>query len=80
MSNDNNARLRVAALIYCIVNAVVFGIGTIVVLSLPALNAIIWMPAVVVSSFIISVPLSWFIAHWMMVRFIGKRRVVSALE
>ena len=35
MDNDNRARLRVAALIYCMVNAVVFGVGAILVLSLP---------------------------------------------
>jgi len=37
MSKDSWARLRVAALIYCMVNAVVFGIGTILVMSLPLL-------------------------------------------
>jgi hypothetical protein len=71
MNSDNRARLRVAALIYCMVNAVVFGIGVILVVSLPALmsHAFFWMPAIVVSSFAISAPLSWFIAPWMMMRF-----------
>ena len=71
MDRDNRARLRVAALIYCMVNAVVFGVGVILVVSLPALmsHAFFWMPAVVVSSFAISAPLSWFIAPWMMMRF-----------
>jgi len=71
MDSDNLARLRVAALIFCMVNAVVFGVGVILVLSLPALmsHAFFWIPAVVVSSFAISVPLSWFIAPWMMMRF-----------
>ncbi|MDB5584709.1 MAG: uncharacterized protein JWR80_9885 [Bradyrhizobium sp.] len=71
MDNDSRARLRVAALIFCMVNAVVFGVGTIFVVSLPALisHAFFWMPAVVVASFAISAPLSWFIAPWMMRRF-----------
>ena len=71
MEKDRRARLRVAALIYCMVNAVVFGVGVILVLSSPALmsHAFFWIPAVVFSSFAISVPLSWFIAPWMMMRF-----------
>ena len=71
MDSDNRARLRVAALIYCMVNAVVFGVGVILVVSLPALasHAFFWIPAVVVTSFVISAPLSWFIAPWMMLRF-----------
>jgi hypothetical protein len=71
MDSDNRSRLRVAALIYCMVNAVVFGVGVILVVSLPALmsHAFFWIPAVVISSFAISAPLSWFIAPWMMMRF-----------
>ena len=38
MDSDNRARLRVAALIWCMVNAVVFGIGVILVVSVPALD------------------------------------------
>ena len=75
MSNDSWARLRVAALIYCIVNAVIFGVGAIVILSLPALNAFFWIPAVVGSSFVLSAPLAWFIAPWMMMRFIKEHPV-----
>jgi len=71
MDSDNRARLRVAALIYCMVSAVVFGIGVILVLSLPALtsHAFFWIPAVVASSFVVSAPLSRFIAPWMMTRY-----------
>ena len=71
MDSDNRARLRVAALIWCMVNAVVFGIGVILFVSVPALmaHAFFWIPAVVVSSLAISAPLSWFIAPWMMMRF-----------
>lgn len=71
MEKDSRARLRVAALIYCMVNAVVFGVGTILIVSLPALmsHAFFWMPVLVVASFALSAPLSWFIAPWMMMRF-----------
>ncbi len=57
-------RLAIAALIYMMVNAVVFGIGAVTVLSIPSLseNATVWLPAVVVASFILSAPLAWFIA------------------
>jgi hypothetical protein len=77
MTNDNRARLRVAALIYCMVNAVVFGVGVILVMSVPALAsyAFFWIPAVVASSFVISAPLSWFIAPWMMMRF-GRTPII----
>jgi uncharacterized protein (DUF983 family) len=76
MSNDNHARLRVAALIFTMVNAVVFGVGLITVLVTPSLSqhAFFWIPAVVVSSFAISPPLAWFIAPMMMQRFIQARQ------
>ena len=59
MDKNKRARLGVAALIYCMVNAVVFGVGTILVVSLPALmsHAFFWMPALVAASFVISAPL-----------------------
>ena len=70
MSKDSWARLRVAALIYWMVNAVIFGLGAILVVSIPALlaPAVVCIPAVVVSSFAISAPLAWFSAL-MMLRF-----------
>jgi hypothetical protein len=42
----------------------------------PALaqHAFFWIPAVIVTSFILSVPLAWFIAPFMMMRFILARR------
>ena len=71
MGTDSRARLRVAALIYCMVNAVIFVVGVISVLSIPAMApyAAFWIPAVVVASFVISAPAAWFIAPWMMMRF-----------
>ena len=76
MTSDNQARLRVAALIYLMVNAVVFGVGIISVLMTPALaqHAFFWIPAMIVTSFILSAPLAWFIAPTMMMRFSLARR------
>ena len=75
MSSDNRARLRVAALIFLMVNAVVFGAGLITVLSTSALSqhAFFWIPVVVLSSFVLSPPLAWIIAPWMMQRFLQAR-------
>ena len=64
MNSDNQARLGVAALIYLIVNAVVFGVGLISV----------FIPAIIVTSFVLSAPLAWFIAPSMMMRFIQARK------
>jgi hypothetical protein len=76
MNTDNQARLRVATLIYLMVNAVVFGVGIITVLMTPTLaqHAFFWVPAMIVTSFILSAPLAWFIAPSMMMRFILARR------
>jgi fatty acid desaturase len=76
MNTDKQARMRVAALIYLIVNAVVFGVGLISVLMTPALaqHAFFWIPAIIVTSFVLSAPLAWFIAPSMMMRFILARR------
>jgi hypothetical protein len=56
MTSDNRARLRVAMLIFVMVNAVVFGVGLVIVLTMPALSqhAFLWIPIVVVSSFVVS--------------------------
>lgn len=77
MNSNNQARLRVAAVIFLMVNAVVFGVGLITVLMTPALaqHAFFWIPAIIVASFVVSAPLSWFIAPLMMMRFILARRV-----
>lgn len=75
MNSDNRARLWVAALIFCMVSAVIFGVGVILVMSLPTLDDFFWIPAVVISSFVISAPVAWFIAPWMMMRFIKARPI-----
>lgn len=77
MTIDNHAPLRVAALIFTMVNAVVFGVGLVTVLATPAMSqhAFFWIPTVVVSSFVISPPLAWLIAPMTMQRFIQARQI-----
>jgi hypothetical protein len=77
MTSDNLARLRVATLLFTMVNAVVFGVGLVTVLTTPSLaqHAFFWIPAVVVASFLFSPPLTWFIAPMMMQRFIQARQM-----
>ena len=64
-------RQRIAALIYSITNAVIFGAGIIAVLNLPALstNAYIWIPIVVVASLVLAAPFAWLIAPRLQARY-----------
>jgi hypothetical protein len=56
-------RLAIAALIFMIVQAVLFGIGTILVLATPLHElAMQLLPVVIIGSSILALPLSWFIA------------------
>ena len=68
-------RLLIAALIFLIVNAVVFGVGIIAVLVTPglAVHAARLIPAVVVISFVVAAPLSWLIAPRLMARYSRQR-------
>ena len=64
-------RLRIAALIYSMTNAVIFGAGIIAVLNLPALstNAYISIPVVVVASLVLAAPFAWLIAPRLQARY-----------
>lgn len=64
-------RTYVAAFAALPVNAVLFGSGAITVLSIPALNehATTLIPAVVVASFALTVPVAWWVSRRMMLRF-----------
>jgi hypothetical protein len=71
MQRETKTRVGIAALIYSMTNAVLFGIGLITVLTVPALstNAAIWIPVVVVASFIIAAPVAWEIAPRLRARY-----------
>jgi hypothetical protein len=80
MTNNTVARVQVAALIYSMVNAIIFGIGLITVLSVPALaaQAFFWIPTVVLTSFLLAAPLCWLIAPMLMLRFMHAHHFVHA--
>jgi hypothetical protein len=65
-----SVRFSIAALIYLMVQAVLFGIGAVLVLATP-LNeqAMELMPVVVVTTFIISLPISWWLAPRLRARY-----------
>jgi len=66
-----STRFQIAAMVFMMTNAVVFGVGIVPVLLIPALanNAFETVPAVVIASFLISAPLSWFIAPRLRARY-----------
>ena len=59
-----STRAYISVLVGMMVNAVVFGVGAVTVLSIPAFqdNLFFWMPAVVIASFVISPFIAWHIA------------------
>jgi hypothetical protein len=71
MEPGTRNRLRIAALIYSMTNAVIFGAGIITVLNVSALraNAPIWIPVVVVASLILAAPFAWLIAPRLQARY-----------
>lgn len=66
-----STRTNISALLYPMVNAVLFGAGAILVLSVPALSryAIYLLPAVIVIALIVSAPVAWLIAPRLRWRF-----------
>lgn len=65
-----STRFRIAVVIYGMVNAVIFGTGVVLVLSIPEISEA-WpylIPRVVFFSFIAAVPIAWVIASRMRAR------------
>lgn len=79
MQSDTKTRLRIAALIYSMTNAVIFGAGIVTVLNVPGLrsNASIWIPVVVVASLVLAAPAAWLIAPRLRAHY-GRRVTGSA--
>lgn len=73
-------RFRIASLIFGMINAVVFGAGAILVLSVPDLSAqaMTLLPVVVALSFLISAPAAWFLAPRLRLRFWRARETQRA--
>lgn len=59
-----STRFSIAILVFMLASAVLFGIGITAIMSIPylAANAIALMPVMVVASFLLAVPIAWFIA------------------
>jgi len=76
-----STKVAIAALIYSMVNAVLFGTGLIIVLTVPALSAhaIALVPAVVVVSLVLAVPVSWIVAPRLRARYWRQRNASAAL-
>lgn len=63
-------RFQIAAMVYLMVQAIVFGIGVVLVLATPLANhAMQLMPWVVVTTALISAPISWMLAPRLRARF-----------
>jgi hypothetical protein len=66
-------RLQISILVYVMVQAVMFGIGTILVLATPlSAFAMSLMPWVIGTTAIVSAPVSWLIAPRLRARFIRE--------
>lgn len=76
-----STRFAIAALIYTMVNAVLFGAGLIAVLTVPALSAraIALIPTVVVVSLVVALPVSWILAPRLRARYWRRRDAADAL-
>jgi hypothetical protein len=66
-----STRLQIAALVFMMTAAVVFGVGVVFVLMIPTLseNAFGTIPAVVAASLVVSAPVAWFIAPTLRARY-----------
>lgn len=64
-------RARISLLIYGMVEAVLFGVGVVAVLSFPSLQES-WkylLPGVIVASFVLAAPIAWMIAPRLRARY-----------
>lgn len=62
-ANELSTRSRIGLVIYGMTNAVLFGIGIVLVLSVESLSQHLWIgiPIVVIASAILAWPISWLI-------------------
>jgi hypothetical protein len=69
-----SSRLAIAALIYSMIQGVLFGIGTVLVLATPLKEqAMTLMPVVVITTAILALPFSWWIAPRLRARYWRRR-------
>ncbi len=71
-------RVQIAAMVYLMVQAVMFGIGVMLVLGTPlAATAMTLMPWVVVTTAVLSIPISWMIAPRLRARYWREKGLKS---
>jgi hypothetical protein len=74
-----STRLAIAALVFMMVQAVLFGIGAIVILATPLqTRAVELFPAMIAISVALSLPLSWWLAPRLRARFWNTEKPLSA--
>lgn len=80
MTEETSTRVQIAALIYSMTNAVLFGAGLILVLTLPVLNADAgyWISVVVGASLILAAPIAWWMAPRLRARYWRRTAVDGA--
>jgi membrane protein YdbS with pleckstrin-like domain len=71
MTRENGTRALIAALINSMTSGVLFGVGLILVLTLPVLSADtgLWISVVVGASFVLAAPVAWWIAPRLRARY-----------
>jgi hypothetical protein len=78
VGGDKNAKMWIAGVIYMMVQAVMFGVGIVLVLATPLQGlAMKLLPVVVIVSAIASIPISWWMAPRLQVRFWRARGTQS---
>lgn len=79
MTPDTEVRGQISVLIFSMTSAVLFGVGLIIVLMVPALNANtgLWIALVVAASLLVAAPVAWLIAPRLRARYWRKRLLAS---
>ena len=77
-----STRFIIAALIYIVVDSILFGFGITIVLTIPTLsaNASMLLPGVVVFALLLAVPISWILAPRLQARYWRGRSAAAALK
>jgi hypothetical protein len=81
MTRETATRAQIAALIYSMINGVLFGTGLVLVLTLPVLSADagFWIAVVVVASLIAAAPIAWAMAPRLRARYWRRRAAAEHL-
>lgn len=80
MRNDTKTRAGIAALVYTMINALLFGICLVTVLLVPYFraNAASGILAAVLASLLLAVPAAWLLAPQLRARYRRQPRVLHA--